>query len=400
MAETKRSIAAPPSFHKLRERAESLVPILRERAAKAEALRRLPDETIDDLHDSGLFRMLQPARYGGSELPYGAFLELAAIIGRGCGSTAWVLNNLASHHWMVGYWPRQAQDDVWGPSPDNLIGSSFVFPSGRAHKVDGGYRLSGRWPFSSGVDACAWNMIAALVPDEQTGANEYRVFLLPASDYVTVDTWYVSGLAGTGSKDVVVDDVFVPEHRTLSAEAGKGGLSPGSAVNPAAIFRLPWFALFGFIIAGPALGIAKGAVEHYVASTRTKLSTYTGKTVADFATMQVHIAEAGALIDAAEALMLGDCAEAMRYAEAGEVPPMEDKVRWRRNAAYATRMCTRAVDIIFTAAGGGAIYESNSLQRSFRDIHAASAHFGVNWDANATTYGRVALGLPPDSPTL
>jgi 3-hydroxy-9,10-secoandrosta-1,3,5(10)-triene-9,17-dione monooxygenase len=171
-------------------------------------------------------------------------------------------------------------------------------------------------------------------------------------------------------------------------------------VNSAPIFRLPWFALFGFVIAGAALGIAKGAVEQYVAATRTKTGTYTGKNLADFSTMQVHIAEAGALVDAAEALMLKDCDEAMRFAEADIVPPIEEKVRWRRDGAYTAHMCTRAVDIIFTAAGGGAIYESNPLQRAFRDIHAANGHFGVNWDANGITYGRVALGLPPDAPTL
>ena len=400
MHEAKSPPMSAPSYDELRRRAEALVPVLRERAAKTEALRRIPDETIADLHRSGLFRMLQPARAGGSELPYSAFVELASIIGSGCGSTGWVLNNLASHHWMLGFWPAQAQDEIWGPSPDTLIGSAFIFPGGRARKVAGGYRLSGRWPFSSGIDASAWNMISALVPDEQTGANEYRIFLLPASDYTVIDTWYVSGLAGTGSKDVVVSDAFVPEHRTLSAEAGKGGPNPGSAVNSASIFRLPWFALFGFIIAGSALGIAKGALEQFVAPARTKLGTYTGKSLADFSTLQAHIAEAGALIDAAEAIMLRDCEEAMRFAEAHQIPPMEDKVRWRRDAAYAARMCTSAVDIVFSAAGGGAIYEHNPLQRAFRDIHAANGHFGVNWDANGVLYGRVALGLPPDTPIL
>ena len=400
MAQATLASSAPPSFEELRRRAEALVPRLRERAAKAEALRRLPDETVADLHRAGLFRMLQPARVGGSELPYTAMVELAAIIGSGCGSTAWVLNNLASHHWMLGYWPKEAQDEIWGPSPDTLIGSAFIFPGGRARKVKGGYRLSGRWPFSSGVDPSAWNMIGAVVPDEQTGASEHRVFLVPASDYSIIDTWYVSGLAGTGSKDVVVADVLVPEHRTLSVEAGKGGPHPGSAVNPGALFRLPWFALFGFVVASVALGIARGALEQYVAGTRSKLGTYTGRSLADFSTLQVHVAEAGALIDAAEAVMLRDCEEAMDFAEAGTVPPMEDKVRWRRDGAYAARMCGKAVDIIFAAAGGGAIYESNPLQRAFRDIHAANGHFGVNWDANGINYGRVALGLPPDTANL
>ena len=400
MREAKRMMPGPPSLEELKRRAEALVPVLRERATKTEALRRIPDETIADLHAAGLFRMLQPARVGGSQCPYQALVELAAIVGRGCGSTAWVLNNLASHHWMLAYWPKAAQDEVWGPSPEALIGSAFNFPGGRARKVKGGYRLSGRWPFSSGVDASAWNMIAAVVLDEQTGGSEFRVFLVPASDYAVIDTWQVSGLAGTGSKDVAADDIFVPEHRTLSTEAGKGVASPGSTFNPSPLFRLPWFALFGFVIAGVSLGIARGAIEQYVTGARTRIGTYTGRGLADFSTMQVHVAEAGARIDAAEALMLKDCAEAMSAAEAGRIPPIEDKVRWRRDGAYAALLCTKAVDIIFTAAGGAAIYESNPLQRAFRDIHAANGHFGVNWDANAINYGRVALGLPPDTANL
>ena len=180
MREAGRVTSAPPSFDELRRRAEALVPVLRERAAKTEALRRLPDETVADLHRAGLFRMMQPARVGGSECPYQALVELAAIIGRGCGSTAWVLNNLASHNWMLGYWPKIAQDEVWGASPDTLIGSAFVFPGGRAGIVQGGFRLSGGWRFSSGVVASAWNLIAAVVPVVQTGVSVHRVFVLPA----------------------------------------------------------------------------------------------------------------------------------------------------------------------------------------------------------------------------
>src|SRR5260221_2766230 len=181
MQQAKRAMLVP-SLDELRERAERLVPVLRERAAKTEALRRIPDETIADLHRSGLFRMVQPARVGGSELPYGAFVELAGVIGRGCGSTAWVLNNLASHHWMLGYWPKQAQDEIWSPSPDTLIGSAFIFPGGRARKAQGGYRLSGRWPFSSGVDPSAWDMIAAVVAGEPNGGRAERVVLPSARD--------------------------------------------------------------------------------------------------------------------------------------------------------------------------------------------------------------------------
>ena len=206
----------PPDFAELLARAEALVPVLRERAGHTEELRQLPEETIEDLHRTGLFRILQPKRVGGSELPFRSIVELVSVIGKGDGSTAWVLANLAAHHWMLGMFPKQAQDEVWGQSPDNLIGSALIFPRGRARRVDGGYRVSGRWPFSSGVDPSSWNLIGAITQDEETGVAQPRIFLLPASDYTIIDTWHVIGLTGTGSKDVAVDDVFVPglpQHR-------------------------------------------------------------------------------------------------------------------------------------------------------------------------------------------
>src|SRR5580704_5633107 len=254
---------AAPDFDELRSAAEALVPVLRERAPRAEELRRLPDETIADLHRTGLFRILQPKRVGGGELPFRSIVELVSIIGRGCGSTAWVLANLAAHHWLLGMWPKQAQDEIWGQSPDNLIGSALIFPRGRARKVPGGYRLSGRWPFSSGVDAAAWNLIGAIMQDEEAGIAEPRIFVLPASDYTIIDTWHVIGLAGTGSKDVAVEDVFVPEYRTLAVDQIAGGPNPGSEVNPAVLYQLPAISLFAFCIAGVSLGIAQSAIEHF-----------------------------------------------------------------------------------------------------------------------------------------
>src|SRR3954464_10717221 len=224
MADAKsRNPGGPPDMEELLARAEALVPVLRERANHTEELRRLPDETIEDLHRAGLFRILQPKRVGGSELPFRSIVELVSVIGKGDGSTAWVLANLAAHHRMLGMLPKQAQDEVWGQSPDNLIGSALIFPRGRARKVDGGYRITGRWPFSSGVDAAAWNLIGAIMQDEETGAAQPRIFLLPASDYTIIDTWQVIGLAGTGSKDVAVDDVFVPAYRSIAVEQIVGG---------------------------------------------------------------------------------------------------------------------------------------------------------------------------------
>src|SRR5438309_6059000 len=199
----------PPEFPELLQRAEALVPVLRERAGKAEELRRLPDETIEDLHRSGLFRILQPRRVGGSELPFRSIVELGSVISRGDGSTGWVLANLAAHHWLLGMWPKQAQDEIWGESPDNLIGSALIFPRGRAHPVEGGYRLSGRWPFSSGVDAAAWNLIGAIVQDQEAGTAEPRIFVLTRRAYTIIYTWHEIGLGGTGSKALAFDFVTV-----------------------------------------------------------------------------------------------------------------------------------------------------------------------------------------------
>jgi 3-hydroxy-9,10-secoandrosta-1,3,5(10)-triene-9,17-dione monooxygenase len=387
----------PPDFAELLARAEALVPVLHERAGRTEELRRMPDETIAELHESGLFRILQPKRVGGSELPFRAIVELVSVIGRGDGSTGWVLANLAAHHWLLGMWPKEAQDEVWGESPDNLIGSALIFPRGRAHKAPGGYRLSGRWPFSSGVDPASWNLIGAIMQDEEEGTTEPRIFLLPAKDYTIIDTWQVIGLSGTGSKDVVVEDVFVPEYRSVAVKEITGGSNPGSKVNPSVLYRLPAVSLFAFCIAGVSLGIAQGAIAYFMETMRTRTSYYTGRNLADFVTLQIHLADATAVTDAARAVMLNDCEEATRIVTEGGLPSLEQRARYRRDGAYAATLCTRAVDVLFQATGGGAIYARNPLQRAFRDVHAANAHYTLNWDINGALFGRVLLGLSPDA---
>jgi 3-hydroxy-9,10-secoandrosta-1,3,5(10)-triene-9,17-dione monooxygenase len=384
----------------LMQRAAALVPILRERAARTDALRRLPDDTLRDLHGTGLFRMLQPKRVGGLELDYTILVDACAEIARGCGSTGWVLGNLAAHHWMLAMWPGRAQDDVWNESADSLVGSSVVFPAGHALKVDGGYQLKGRWPFSSGIDPCTWNMLGGIVHGEDPETYEYRMFLVPRADYTIDDTWHVSGLRGTGSKDVVMAGAFVPEYRTLAVADTKGGPTPGADRNPSALFRIPVYATFPYMLSGVALGIAQGAFDEFVEGLRHRITRYSGRNVADFTTVQVKIAESAACIDTARLIMRSHCTEAHRIAEAGEVPDILTKVRWRRDGAFSTELCVRAVDVLFKASGGSGLYDSNPIQRAFRDVHAAAAHISMIWDVQATTYGRVVLGLSPDNLTL
>ena len=296
-------------------KARSLVPQLRERAARTEELRHLPPETERDLHDAGLFRMLQPKRIGGAELDYVALIDCAELLGRADASVAWNLANLASHHWMLGMFEQRAQDLVWGGDPDVLIASSFIFPAGRASKVEGGYRLHGSWPFSSGVGSCAWNMLASVVSsDDEADGIEYRIFLLPNADYKILDTWNVAGLRGTGSSDVEVRDAFVPEHMTVAVGDLAGGVAPGRNVNPNPLYALPVFSLFPYVLSGVALGNAQACLDDYAEVARHRISTYNRAKLSDFQSTQIKIAEASAKIDAARLIMRSACIEAMEHA--------------------------------------------------------------------------------------
>jgi 3-hydroxy-9,10-secoandrosta-1,3,5(10)-triene-9,17-dione monooxygenase len=388
-----------PDHTELLARAEQLVPTLAARARHTENLRRIPDETLSDLHESGLFRVLQPRRVGGAELTYEALLRITAAFARGCGSTAWVYANLANHHFMLALWSPEAQDEVWGVSPDALIGSALMFPPGQAVKVPGGYQLSGRWKFSSGIDACTWTMLGGIASADGE-LPDYRVFLLPASDYGTIDTWYAAGLRGTGSKDVTVSNVFIPEHRTLAVSMMKGSGAPGMTVNPGPLYRLPVFDMFPYVVAGTSLGLAQGALELFVEETRHRVTSYSTTLMSDHATTQLRLGEAASAIEAAELLMIANCNSATEAALASRMLTQKDKIRLRRDGAYAARLCTRAVDLLFEAGGGEFLYDDKPMQRAFRDVHAAQSHYALAWDVAAAAAGKFMLGIAPDLPTL
>ena len=379
----------------------SLVPQLRERAARTEELRHLPPETERDLHEAGLFRMLQPKRVGGAELDYVALIDCAELLGRADASVAWNLANLASHHWMLGMFEQSAQNLVWDRDPDALIASSFIFPAGRASKVEGGYRLNGSWPFSSGVGSCTWNMLASVVfSDDEADGIEYRIFLLPKADYKILDTWNVAGLRGTGSSDVEVGDAFVPEHMTVAVGDLAGGPTPGSKVNPNPLYALPVFSLFPYVLSGVALGNAQACLDDYAEVARHRISTYNRAKLSDFQSTQIKIAEASAKIDAARLIMRSACTEAMEEARRGRMPDMVTKTRYRRDGAFSVNLCTDAVSMLFAASGARGLFTTGVLQRQFRDAHAINSHLAFNFDAAGTNYGRVALGLPSENLTL
>jgi 3-hydroxy-9,10-secoandrosta-1,3,5(10)-triene-9,17-dione monooxygenase len=382
-------------------RARALIPRLRDRAARTEELRRLPPETERDLHDAGLFRIVQPKRVGGAEFDYIALVDCADLLGQGDASAAWNFANLASHHWMLGMFDKRAQDLVWNENPDALIASSFIFPAGRASKVDGGYVLRGSWPFSSGVDSCEWNMLASVVwSEDEADGIEYRLFLLNRKDYKVIDKWNASGLRGTGSNDVEVNDAFVADAMTVAAHQVGGGPTPGSAVNPNALYTLPVFSLFPYVLSGVALGNAQACLDDYVEIARNRVSTYNRAKIGDIQSTQIKIAEASAKIDAARLIMRSTCIEAMADARRGHIPDVAAKTKLRRDGAFSVNLCTEAVSLLFAASGARGLYMTGALQRQFRDAHAINSHLAFNFDAAGTNYGRVALGLPSENLTL
>jgi 3-hydroxy-9,10-secoandrosta-1,3,5(10)-triene-9,17-dione monooxygenase len=381
-------------------RAKALIPNLRDRASRTEELRRLPPETERDLHDTGLFRIVQPKRVGGAEFDYVALVDCADALGQADASVGWNFANLASHHWMLGMFDKRAQDLVW-KNADALIASSFIFPAGRARKVDGGYVLRGSWPFSSGVDSCEWNMLASVVSsDDEADGIEYRIFLLNKSDYKIKDTWNATGLRGTGSNDVEVNDAFVAEPMTLAVSDLAGGPTPGSAVNPNALYELPVFSLFPYVLSGVAVGNAQACLDDYVEVARHRASTYNRANLADLQSTQIKIAEASAKIDAARLIMRSTCIESMADARRGHVPDTAAKTKLRRDGAYSVNLCTEAVSLLFSASGARGLFTIGALQRQFRDAHAINSHLAFNFDAAGTNYGRVALGLPSENLTL
>jgi 3-hydroxy-9,10-secoandrosta-1,3,5(10)-triene-9,17-dione monooxygenase len=297
------------------------------------------------------------------------------------------------HNLMLGSWPEQAQDEIWGETPDALVSGILIPGIGKAAKVDGGYRLSGRWPFVSGCEIADWIIFTGdcLVDGK---ATEHH-FVLPREKVTILDTWYTIGLRGTCSQDCQLADVFVPDHMVVSMHDLKGyGDSPGAEVNTGWQFRVPLYALFGCFIGSAALGIAEAAVDGYIGNARKRASTASGSSVAGFATQQVKVAEAQAAVLAARQLIDSTLEQAEALFKSGRKSTVEDRTRWRAMATYAGKLASSAVNLVLEAGGGGAIYERNPLSRCVSDMAVANRHITQNWDVNASTYGRVLLGLP------
>jgi 3-hydroxy-9,10-secoandrosta-1,3,5(10)-triene-9,17-dione monooxygenase len=380
-------------------RVRGLLPVLRERAPRGEELRHLPPETFADFQEQGLFRAMQPRRYGGFELDPDTFYQAVAEVGAACGSSGWIFGVVGVHNWHLALFPPQAQEDVWGADTSVQLSTSLA-PTGTVERAPGGFRLSGRWSFSSGCDFCQWVVLGGIVPapkdDGSPGAPpDARTFLLPRADYAIEDNWHVMGLCGTGSKDIVVEGAFVPEYRTHSYLDAFYLKNPGMAVNDALLYRLPFGLLFAYALSAAAIGVAMGAFALFREQQQRRVNMRDGGRVAEDPFTQLRLAEAAAETSAAYDRMLANFAEMMRLAGADAEIPLSLRARARWDAGKAVDWSVNAVDRLMMASGGRGIFLSNPIQRAWRDVHAMQAHAGTNLERAAAVFGRSEFGLPP-----
>ena len=391
---------ARPELAELNARLVTFLPEIAARASATENACRVPEENIAALRSIGYFDIVKPAAFGGYEHDFAVLVDLNIELAKSCASTAWVAGLLAAHQWLVASFPEQAQRDVWDANPNALACGSYA-PATKAMRTEGGYRLSGRWSFASGCDNAQWALCAALLPPEIDGGPLKPAFLLvPAQDYRIDDTWHVVGLAGTGSKTLVLDDVLVPAHRMLGFAETTSGQTPGAALyaqNPA--FSVPMLCNIPSCLASTAVGAAAGALDQYLARTSKRVTrgavAGSNNKMAEFPTIQLRVAEAAASADAARELLLRDLRERAADVRRSQPVSIEDRIVSRRGQAFAVSLSLRAVEALNASTGGAGLDIANPVQRAWRDANAVGRHISMNWDAVGTMYGQMALGLVP-----
>ncbi|WP_424214289.1 3-hydroxy-9,10-secoandrosta-1,3,5(10)-triene-9,17-dione monooxygenase oxygenase subunit [Streptomyces sp. BI20] len=370
-----------------------LAPALRARAADTENARKVPEATVKELADTGFFRLLQPRAHGGHATHPGLFHEAVKTIARACGSTGWVASVVGVHPWHVALYDPRAQDEVWGTDQDARICSSYA-PTGTVTPVDGGFTLTGRWHFSSGCDHTDWALLGGLVTDDDGRPVDMRTFLVPRTEYRIDDVWDTVGLRGSGSNDIVLDQVFVPDHRALSFGPVTALDVPGHTLNPEPLYRLPYATIFTTTISAPIVGIAEGALEAHVDATRERFRVSYGQQVAEDPFAQVRIARAASDIDASWLQLRRNVDELHALAATGAELPMALRARARRDQVLATERCVAAVDLLMENAGGSAMRTGPGvLQRAWRDVHTGRGHAANDPERALVLYGQSALGL-------
>lgn len=393
--------AATPTGEELIARARAMIPTLKARARDCVKNRNVPAESIAEMQEAGFFRILQPRRWGGYEMHPNVFFDVQKALAEGCMSTGWMFGVLGCHPYELALFHDRAQEEVWGGNPAMLVSSTYQ-PVGKVTHVDGGFRLSGRWGFSTGSSHCGWVLLGAFCPPKEDGTPaEMRTFLLPRSDYaIDEDAWHVFGLQGTGSHDIIVDDVFVPDYRTHRSIDGFLCRNPGQEVNGGPLYRLPWAQVFVRSVSTAAFGGAQAAINAGMAIMKDRVSTNTGKASKRDPILHAALARAMAEKGEMETTLRLTFDELMDHAERGAEIPMEKRAFFAYQSATVVRRLAGLVDDIVQQLGGRAIYMTSDIIQPWLDLNAGRAH--VANDPNNRTGDAVnaMLGEAPLNPFL
>jgi alkylation response protein AidB-like acyl-CoA dehydrogenase len=374
----------------INRRVDSVLPILAENAQACVEARSLVPASMKAMVDAGLFRIPQPSRVGGYELGLRTLAGAVTTVSETCPTSGWVLMVMCAHHFCLGTFPEQAQDDVFGGGRDGLVAGTLAW-QGKAAKIDGGYRVTGRWQFCSGVDRSNWVMLGCA--DAATGGPSVHV-VVPTKEIDVDDTWHVLGLAGTGSKDVVAHDVFVPAGRTVDTRAMMRGDSPYSLKHATNLYRVSSDSMLSLSVTTAILGSAKFALAKFVDRTRERRVIVTGARKAEHAPTQIRLAEAAGEIQCADLMVqdaLGVLEGVIQTGEGATDMNYRARVKWQ--AAYGAELCRRAVTRLFAGSGAHGVYTSSPLQTAFRNVNVGAQHASIDFDASGELYGRMRLGL-------
>ncbi len=382
-------------MHVMRENLQTILPEIAQNAELTEQQGSVPEKNIQLLRDIGFFKALQPVAFGGLELAIHEYTECIVALAEACASTAWVSGLLANHSHAIALFDEQLQADIWSEN-SNVLVSSSVAPLGKWELAEGGIRLSGRFGWSSGCDHADWAVLGYMGKNDM-GQPGPCFAVVPREDYTILDDWDSVALKGTGSKSILLDNVFVPDYRCESLFALNYGLSRGFNSHPSGLFCLPFSPVFSLGFAAVAVGISRRMATVFKEKTANRVRAYTGAKVAESAPAYMRLAESVNQTAAALALLRSDWREMSNYCTDVKPPSSASVLDWRVHQAYATKLAIESVDRLFAAAGGSAWFNTNEMQRLFRDVHICGNHAQTDYDIAAQTYGRHLLGLSADS---
>jgi len=378
-----------PTCEELVARAAAMVPGLRARADEIEQARKVPKDVIEMFRQAGFFRILQPRQYGGWEMNPGVFMRVLSELGRGCCASAWNMMILGVHNWEFGLMDDRAARDVWGKNNEAIIASSYP-PMGEMTKVEGGWRLKGRWPTSSGSDHGEWAFIGALEKDENGVPIDRHALLVKREDYEIIDDWFTFGLAGTGSKSLLVKDAFVPDHRTHSMIDYKLDSRPTN-------YLFPFAMIFYSSVSAVTLGFAQGAIDVFIDQMKVRVDNGSGAATRLSPYVKDRLANAVAKVRSSRARMEQMMVHCAAIVERRELVSIDDRIHYMLDMARIGRECEEAVLTLYKCTGARGVYRSNPIQRYLRDVLVAANHITQDADNNAGALGGYLLSgeLPP-----